>query len=241
MTVSLRAFSSLALSGLLLASVLTGCATKAGSSSAPESTAGPISSDMSYAPQAGWVDSSAFILKTWGDACAPHLGDLVAGDQTLEIVLVDSEDEMCATVQTAHGTYISLPPQIDSSYPVELTVIAASGAKSSLTLPGLENGGILPPGGGHEQVPGVTWIGDQELAVLTWGSSTCMPGSGEVEAVSESEAVVRLHGHTDTICTMDLVPQVTFVAAKGIAADAVLTLADHVDADGEPVVLRFVS
>jgi hypothetical protein len=241
MTVSLRAFSSFVLGGLLLASVLTGCATNAASSPAPQSTAGPTSSDVSYAPQAGWLDSSAFVLKTWGDACAPRLDDLIAGDQSLEIVLVDSEDEMCATVQTAHGTYIVLPPQIDSSYPVELTVTAGSGAKSSLTLPGLENGGILPPGGAPEQVPGVTWMGDKELAVLTWGSSTCMPGSGEVEAVSETEAVLRLHAHTDTICTRDLVPQVTFVPAEGIAADAALTLADHVDADGEPVVLRFVS
>lgn len=241
MTVSLRAFSTLALGGLLLASVLTGCSTNAGSSPAPESTTEQASSDMSYAPQAGWLDSTAFVLKSWGDACAPQLGDLIAGDQSLEIVLVSSEDEMCAMVQTAHGTYIGLPAGFDSSRPVELTVVDAAGEKTELTLPGLDDGGIIPADRMPEQIPAATWIGDQELALLTWGSSTCMPGSGDVEAVSETEAIVRLHAHTDTICTRDLVPQITFVPAKGVAPEAVLMLADHVDADGAPVVLRVVS
>lgn len=240
MTVSLRAFSSLALGGLLLASVLTGCATNAGSSPAPESTGDPTSSDMSYAPQAAWLDSTALVLKTWSDACAPRVSDLVAGDQSLEIVLAKNEDEMCAAVQTAHGTYLGLPAGFDSSRPVELTVTEAGGAKTTLTLPALDGGEIIPADRMPEQTPAAAWFGDQELAVLTWGSSTCMPGSGEVEALGETEAVVRLHAHTDTICTRDLVPQITFVPAKGIAADAVLTLADHVDADGEPVVLRVV-
>lgn len=241
MTVSLRVFSSLALGGLLLASVLTGCSTSAGGSPAPESTAESTSADMSYAPQAGWLDSTAFVLKSWGDACAPQLGELIAGDQSLEIRLVNDEDEMCATVQTAHGTYIGLPAGFDSARPVDLSVTDAGGQKTELTLPGLDDGEIIPADRMPEQIPAAAWIGDQELAVLTWGSSTCMPGSGDVEAVSETEAVVRLHAHTDTLCTRDLVPQITFVPAGGIAADAVLTLADHVDADGEPVVLKVVS
>ncbi|TQL85748.1 hypothetical protein [Microbacterium saperdae] len=241
MTVSLRAFSSLALGGLLLASVLVGCSTNAGSSPAPESTGEPISADTSYAPQAAWLDSTAFVLKTWSDACAPQVGDLVAGNQSLEIVLVKNEDEMCATVQTAHGTYLGLPAGFDSSRPVELTITDVGGTETDLTLPALDGGEIIPADRMSGQIPAAAWFGDQELAVLTWGSSTCMPGSGEVEAVSETEAVVRLHSHTDTICTRDLVPQITFVPAKGIAADAVLTLADHVDAEGEPVVLRVVS
>lgn len=241
MTVSLRAYSFLALGGLLLGSVLTGCSTNAGSSPGPESTTEPTSADMSYAPQAGWLDSTAFVLKTWGDACAPRLGELIAGDQSLEIVLVKNEDEMCATVQTAHGTHIGLPAGFDSARPVELSVTDAGGQKTELTLPGLDDGEIIPADRMPEQIPAAAWIGDQELAVLTWGSSTCMPGSGDVEAVSETEAVVRLHAHTDTLCTRDLVPQITFVPAEGIAADAVLTLADHVDADGEPVVLKIVS
>lgn len=242
MTVSLRAFSSLTLGGLLLASVLTGCSASAGSSPAPapESTGDPTSADASYAPQAEWLDSTAFVLKTWSDACAPQVSDLVAGDQSLEIVLAKNEDEMCAAVQTAHGTYLGLPAGFDSSRPVELTVIDSAGEETGLTLPGLDDGEIIPADRMPEQIPAAAWIGDQELAVLTWGSSTCMPGSGDVEAVSGTEAVVRLHAHTDTICTRDLVPQITFVPAKGIAADAVLTLADHVDADGAPVVLRVV-
>ena len=39
---------------------------------------------------------------------------------------------------------------------------------------------------------------------------------------------------------MDLVPQVTFVPAEGVAADAKLTLEGYVDADGAPVVVTAV-
>ncbi|MFK3678816.1 hypothetical protein ACI2IP_13875 [Microbacterium sp. NPDC090218] len=240
MTVSLRAFSSFVLGGLVLASALTGCATTAGSSAAPDSTVAPIAADESSSPRAAWLDPSSFVLKTWGDACAPQIGDLVAGDQTLEIVLVRGEDEVCASVLTAHGTYIGLPAGFDSTRSVELTVTVEGGESTELTLPGLADGEIQPADRPAAQVPAAAWVEDDELAVLTWGSSTCMPGSGELEAVSGVEGVVRLYSHTGTICTRDLVPQITFVPATGVAEDAVLTLADHVDADGAPVVLTVV-
>lgn len=235
----LRTFSVIALGGVLLTSALTGCATAAGSSSTPESTAGPVAADESPVPQAAWLDATAFVLKTWGDACAPQIGDLIAGEQSLEIVLVDGPDEVCAAVQTAHGTYIGLPAAFDSSRPVELTVTGVAGEKTELTLPGLAEGQIIPADRMSAQTPAVARIDAHEIAVLTWGSSTCMPGSGTLKSVNETEGSVRLHSHTDTICTMDLVPQITFVRAEEVGADAVLTLEGYVDADGEPIVLTF--
>ncbi|WP_334151994.1 hypothetical protein [Microbacterium sp.] len=239
MTTSLRRLSSFVLGGALLASALAGCATAAGGSPAPESTAAP-SSDTPYAPEAAWLDASSIAVKTWSDACAPQIGDFIAGDQSIEIVLVDGEDEVCASVQTAHGTYVGLPAGLDSSRPVELIVTEANGTRSELTLPGLAEGEPQPADRMPEMVPAAAWINDSELAVLTWGSSTCMPGSGDFRAVDANEGVVTLHGHTDTVCTMDLVPQITFVPAEGVDADATLTLADHVDADGQPVILTVV-
>ncbi|WEK60141.1 MAG: hypothetical protein P0Y60_12460 [Candidatus Microbacterium colombiense] len=241
MTTSLRSFASLALGGVLLASALAGCATTAGSSPAPESTAEPTSSDLSYAPQAAWLDATAFVLKTWSDACMPAVGDFVAGDQSIELELVKNADEMCATVQTAHGIYVGLPAGFDSSRPVEVIITDAGGVETQLTLPALGDGEIIAADKPSDQAPAAAWLGDEELAVLTWGSSTCLPGAGEVDVVSEAEAVVRLQEDTDAICTMDLVPQITFVSANGATAGVALTLADHVDADGAPVVLRVVS
>ena len=237
MTTSLRALSALALGGLLLASALAGCATVAGSSPAPESTTGPVTSDPSYAPQAAWLDATSFVLKVWGDACVPQIGDMVAGEQSLEIVLAKTEDEVCAAVQTAHGMYIGLPAAFDSSQPVEVAVTAVGGEKTEITLPGLTDGEIIPADRMPEQKPAAAWIGQSELAILTWGSSTCMPGSGTFEAVSESEGIVRLASHADSICTMDLVPQLTFVSAEGVSKNAALTLEGYVDADGAPVVV----
>jgi len=209
----------------------------AGGSPAPASTAAP-STDTPYAPQAAWLDASSIAVKTWSDACAPQIGDVIAGDQSIAIVLVDGADEVCASVQTAHGTYVGLPAGLDSSRPVELIVTEANGTRSELTLPGLAEGETQPADRMPEMVPSAGWITDRELAVLTWGSSTCMPGSGDFEAVDAKEGVVTLHSPTDTICTLDLVPQITFVPAEGVDADATLILADHVDADGQPAILR---
>ncbi|KJL27590.1 hypothetical protein [Microbacterium oxydans] len=237
MTTSLRRLSSFVLGGALLASALAGCATAAGGSPVPESTAVP-SADASYAPQAAWLDASSIAVKTWSDACAPHIGDFITGDQSIEIVLVDDEDAVCASVQTAHGTYVGLPAGLDSSVPVDLIVTEANGNRSELTLPGLAEGQLQPADRMSEMVPAATWITDSELAVLTWGSSTCMPGSGDFQALDATQGVVTLHSHTDTVCTMDLVPQITFVSAAGVQADATLVLADHVDAVGQPIILQ---
>lgn len=237
MTVSLRARSSLVLGGLALASILSGCAAGAGGSAVPESTADPIVADESWSPRAAWLDATSFVLKTWGDACAPQIGDMLAGEQSLEIVLVEREDEVCATVQTPHGTYLGLPAAFDSALPVELTVTEAGGARTELTLPALASGEIIPADRMPAQVPAAAWIGEDELAILTWGSSTCLPGSGTFEAVSAEEGIVRLVPSANEVCTMDLVPQITFVPADGVGEDAALTLDGYVDADGEPVVL----
>lgn len=240
MTASLRAFSSLVLGGVVVAAVLSGCVTSAGTTPVPESTSGPDTADTSYAPRAAWLDATAFVLKTWSDACPPQVGDLVAGEQSLEIVLVEGEGEMCATVQTPHGMYIGLPAGFDSALPVEVTVTGPGGEETEITLPALADGEIIPADRPSAQVPAVARIADGELAVLTWGSSTCLPGSGTVEVTSETEGAIRLHAPTDTICTMDLVPQITFVPAQGVGDDAVLTLEGYVGADGEPVVMTFV-
>lgn len=240
MTISLRPLSALAIGALVLAGVLTGCATGAGGSPAPESTADPIVADAPTSPRAAWLDPTAFVVETWSDACGPQVADVITGEQSLDITLVEPEDAVCGQVQTAHGTYVGLPAGLDSSRPVELTITDAGGKKTQLSLPGLESGGMRPADQMPEQVPAAAWIGDEELAVLTWGSSTCVPGSGQVEAVDEHEGIVRLESTDDAICTMDLVPRITLVQAAGVKVDAVLTLADYVDADGEPVVLKAV-
>ncbi|WP_127012078.1 MULTISPECIES: hypothetical protein [Microbacterium] len=122
-----RTLSAVILGGVVLAGVLAGCAASAGTSPAPESTSDPDASDASYAPRAAWLDATSFVLKTWGDACAPQIGDLVAGEQSLEIVLVAGPDRACAAVQTARGLYLGLPAGFDSSRPVELTVTEVGG------------------------------------------------------------------------------------------------------------------
>lgn len=235
-----RTLSAVILGGVVLSGVLVGCATSAGTSPAPESTSDPDVSDASYAPRAAWLDATSFVLKTWGDACARQIGDLVAGEQSLEIVLVDSADQVCAAVQTAHGLYLGLPAGFDSSRPVDLTVTEPGGEKTELTLPALAAGEIIPADRMSQQTSAAAWIDAHELAILTWGSSTCVPASGTLETVSANEGTIRLEPSANEVCTMDLVPQITFVPAEGIEDDADLTLEGFVDADGAAAVVTAV-
>lgn len=235
-----RTLSAVILGGVVLAGVLAGCAASAGTSPAPESTSDPDASDASYAPRAAWLDATSFVLKTWGDACAPQIGDLVAGEQSLEIVLVAGPDQACAAVQTAHGLYLGLPAGFNSSRPVELTVTEVGGEKAELTLPALATGEIIPADRMSPQTPAAAWIDAHELAILTWGSSTCVPASGTLETVNAKEGIIRLEPSANEVCTMDLVPQITFVPAEGIEDDAVLTLEGFVDADGAAAVVTAV-
>ena len=235
-----RTLSAVILGGVVLSGVLSGCAASAGTSPASESTSDPDVSDATYAPRAAWLDATSFVLKTWGDACAPQIGDLVAGEQSLEIVLVDGAGEVCAAVQTAHGVYLGLPAGFDSSRPVELTVTAVGGEKTELTLPALAAGEIIPADRMSPQIPAAAWIAAHELAILTWGSSTCAPASGTLQSVSTREGIIRLEPSSNEVCTMDLVPQLTFVPSEGVDADVELTLEGYVEDDGAPVVVTAV-
>ncbi|MCB8044371.1 MULTISPECIES: hypothetical protein [Microbacterium] len=58
--------------------------------------------------------------------------------------------------------------------------------------------------------------------------------------MNAKEGIIRLEPSANEVCTMDLVPQITFVPAEGIEDDAVLTLEGFVDADGAAAVVTAV-
>lgn len=220
---------------LLLVSALAGCAASIGGSPAPESTADPDAS--AAAPRAAWLDASSFVLQTEGGACAPIIEELVVGDQELDVMLADRGTSDCAADAGPHGMYLGLPAGFDSARPVTVNVTEPHGASTAITLPGLASGALIPADMPADQVPAAAWIDEGELAVLTWGSSTCVPGSGDAVDDGDAKALVRLHEPTDTICTMDYVPRITFVNAPGIEPDAVIILEGAVDDEGNPFVI----
>lgn len=155
--------------------------------------------------------------------------------------LTEVEGSECTDETSPRGAYVRLPAGFDSALPVTLNVTDTTGVASTITLPALQSGAVVPADGPMNHVPAAAWIGEDQLAVLTWGSSSCTPGSGEIEDGGDAGTLIRLHEHTDTFCTMDYAPQITFVDASDVAPGAELTLADRVDDDGVPFVVTPVS
>ncbi|WP_217184295.1 hypothetical protein [Streptomyces sp. AC495_CC817] len=231
MKTSARSLSLFA-GAVALAALVTGCATATSPSAGQAPSSSKISADA--APRAAWLDASSFVIATRSDdGCAPTITDIVAGDQRIDVTLAPGAGEECAAeAASAHGTYLGVPAGLDSSRPMTIAVTEHGGEASLIELPGLAGGEIAPADRMPPQLPAAAWIGDDELAVLTWGSSTCVPTAGVVDG----DAIV-LDEPLDGVCTMDLVPRITFVPAEGVAADAELTLSGYTDEAGEPVVL----
>ena len=220
---------SIAVGVLTLAALIAGCATSPGT--APTHASSKISADA--APRAAWLDSSSFVVATRGDGCPPIIGDLVAADQRIDVRLTTASDEGCDGDPATYGAFVGVPAGIDTSKPVTIAVTQLGDEASLLELPGRADGGIVPADRMPSQLPAAAWIDEGELAVLTWGSSTCVPAGGAIDG-----DVLTLDEPTEGMCTMDFVPRITFVTADLIAADATLVLAGHTDAEGQQVVLR---
>lgn len=222
---------SLIAGAVAVAALVTGCATAATSGAASDRSPKISAED---APRAAWLDASSLVIATRSDdGCAPMISDIVAGDQRIDVTLSPGSGECEGEQPSVHGTYLGVPAGLDSSKPMTLAVTQLGGESTLIELPGLDAGEVAPADRMPPQLPAAAWIGDGELAVLTWGSSTCVPSSGSVDG-----GVLTLDEPIGEVCTMDLVPRITFVPAAGMAADAVLTLSGHTDEDGAPVMLR---
>lgn len=224
-----------ALGALALAATLGGCATAPGAAPGPAPTSGATGDS---APRAAWLDASALVLQTAGEGCAPSIADLSVGNQTIEVTLTRAVEGDCADgAPSTHGTYLGLPAGMDSSLPVTVEVRVDDGPVTEIEVPGLVDGELVPADRLPAHLPAVTWIGDGELAVLTWGSSTCVPRGGSVASGQGDTVSLSLDEPTDRPCTMDLVPRVTFVAAAGVPVFAPFTLTGYEGENGDPVVL----
>ncbi|MBO9627027.1 MAG: hypothetical protein J7484_11700 [Microbacterium sp.] len=217
---------SIAAGALAVLAALAGCATVPGA--APAGGSPKIGADK--APRAAWLDPSSFVISTWSDGCAPMIDDLVVGDQRIEVSLTTADEATCDGEEGPYGTYLGVPAGIDSSKPLTIEVTQYGGEASLIELAGLANGEVAPADRMPEQKPAAAWIGDGELAVLTWGSSTCLPKSGAV-----ADGVITLDEPLDGVCTMDYVPRITFVSAAGVAEGDELELAGYTAEDGTPM------
>lgn len=230
-----RSLAALLSIGILSVSALVGCATAPGAPSAPE----PTADDTTAAPsevRAGWLDAGRGIaVVTWGSStCVPVAAEPVLAGTTLTVDLVEVADGACTRDMAPRATYVALPADVEPTGDLDIDVTGAVSGKTVLS--GLTEAPVAV----DEFTPSAGWVGDEQVALLTWGSSGCRPQVEAVTSAAGGAVVTFVEPPADQICTADMAPRVTLADLSGIAADGPVELTlsgGNVASDGPVTVL----
>ncbi|MDT0116911.1 hypothetical protein Q9R20_07890 [Microbacterium sp. PRF11] len=221
--------------GLIAAGALAGCASGASSSPDP-STPVPDATDTAPTSEVGaaWLDAGrAIAVVTYGSStCVPVVaGELRAADGTLTVDLADPQTDVCSRDMAPRATFVPLPAGVDASQALEVTVTGA--AEGQARLAGLAGA----PATSDDMAPSAGWAGASTVAIVTYGSSSCVPRV-ESATVDGTRIAVRFAAPpADQVCTMDYAPRVTLADVDGEVAEgeATVTLSGGGVADAGPV------
>lgn len=211
------------------AATLTACASPGGDSSAPttESESAPTEpaaqdddAGDTDDVEAAWLDGGRMIgLVTIGSStCVPVAGEVSNDGQTIDVELADADpDAVCTSDLAPRATPVGVPEGVDPAQDVTIRVTGA-GVQDDTDLDGVAD---LAPTGATDYLPSAGWAGDDQLVLLTWGSSTCPPVVETVDVSAPDEVTVTwATPPADQACTMDMVPRAAVVAVDGIDDDA---------------------
>lgn len=210
--------------GLLLAGVLAGCATPVtGSSPAPTGTR-----SQEVEVDAAWLDGGSMVavLLEGSSTCVPTADDVAYADGVLRVSLLDpAADTACTDDLVVRGIPVALPAGVDASLDLDVEV-TGEGYHGDTELEGVD--GLVPGGGLDGGSPSAGWADDDVFALLTWGSSTCVPVVEDVASTTPGEvAVTFATPPADQVCTADFGPRVTVVSVPDpgddVSYEAVLT------------------
>lgn len=216
---------ALMLAGCATASVDPGIVTE-DPGDGPES--GQATPQMELEVGAAWIDGGRQIaLVTSGSStCVPSAQDAaVQADGTLAITLTlgDSADA-CTDDYVPRVTLLAVPEEVDPTQDVALVVTDDQGSRGETDIAGVAG---YSADGPTDYAPSAAWVGDDWIALVTWGSSTCVPVVEDVAASDDvSVTVTFATPPADQMCTMDMGPRGTLVDVTGLGvahADA-LTL-----------------
>ncbi|WZH37689.1 MAG: hypothetical protein PIR02_03260 [Microbacterium enclense] len=208
--------------GLIVIGAATGCAT--GASSAPTSSAPTVDPDATTPAasevEAAWLNGGRSIaLVTLGSSsCAPRITDEpTLAEGVLTVTLVDPAGVTCTRDMAPRATYVPLPAGTDSTQPLEISVTGAvtgTGTLSALAT-------AEPPA---DFTSSAGWVNDSLVAILTFGSSSCVPVVETVSAQAGAIAVGFATPPADQVCTLDIAPQVSLADVTGIGGPEVTSL-----------------
>lgn len=233
---SRRSLVALLSVGILSMGALVGCATGAASSPTSEGIPDATASIAPSEVRAGWLDAGRGIaVVTLGSSsCVPVATDPVVDGTTLTVELVETSDGPCTRDLAPRATYVGLPAGVDPTRDLEVVVTGAVAGSTSLA------GLAEAPTAGDEFLPSAGWVGDGQVAILTWGSSGCRPQVEAVTSAGEGATVTFVEPPADQVCTADMAPRVSLADLTGIVAEGsvqVTLTGGNVASDGPVPVL----
>lgn len=215
---------------LLLVGALAGCATPSGGASASASAGPPLepAPEAQTVPVlAAWLDGGGAIavVLEGSSTCVPTAGDATYADGVLNVSMIEpAEDAACTRDLVPRGIPVAVPAGVDTAQ--DLTVaVRGDGYEGQVQLAGVAG---MTPGGPEDPAPSAGWATPDTFALLTYGSSSCVPQVAETAISAPGEiAVTFATPPEDQMCTADFAPRVTLVWVAdpelGASYEAVLT------------------
>lgn len=207
--------------GLLTAGALTGCAS--GAASAPESSS-PVdvtTPEPAGAISAAWLDAGRAIavVTSGSSSCVPAVSgepQIVGGALTVD--LVEPAQEPCTRDMAPRATLVTLPAGTDAG--AALTVKVTGAAEGETTLAALADVPTPP----DDFAPSAGWVNASLVAIVTYGSSSCVPTVESVSTDGSNVAVQFATPPADQVCTMDYASRVTLADVGAEAGDGPVSL-----------------
>ncbi|MDR6200183.1 hypothetical protein QE374_002092 [Microbacterium sp. SORGH_AS428] len=196
---------------LIAAGMLTGCA---GESAPGESAVADLQLD------AGWVDSGRMIaVVTEGSStCVPVAETPAFADGVITVSLDDTAGDAarpCTKDLVPRVTLVGVPEGVDPAQATRVDVRYGN-ASGSVELPGVA--GLAGPGTQTDFTPSAGWLTSGDIALVTWGSSSCAPVADAIEKTADAEITVTFQTPpADRACTMDMAPRALLGSAEGVA------------------------
>lgn len=219
----LPALATVALAALALTGCATGSGQQAGSEPSEPGTPAQTAPGGDFDVDAAWLAGGSMIaVVTYGSStptCQPRLDDAVLDDGVLVVSLLEPEESACDGDLVPRSLLVEAPAGIDPATGLDVQVTMGE-AFAETSLLGYQAGEV------DEYQPSAGWAGDEHIAILTWGSSSCAPTIESTTVVSPTEVTVTFTTPAaDQVCTMDMAPRVVIATLDSeVSRDATLTL-----------------
>ncbi|MGC5224685.1 hypothetical protein ACPW96_19140 [Micromonospora sp. DT81.3] len=166
-------------------------------------------------PAAAWLsDGRAVAIVTQGGAtCAPTVGEITEAADTLEIELLDQDDESCSADGALRASLAIPAEQLNMTE--DHRIVLRGDYEGLVTLPG-DPDGESPSDGSSGLARSAGWFSSDDFVLLTFGSSSCPLVIESAEVTAEDEVTVSLPSPVvGKACTRDRVGRVTVIETDG--------------------------